>query len=205
MSTVAGWYPDSTGGHEFRYWDGGAWTSHVSDGGVVTDAPLMAAPAATVGVPLGVQQVGVPSTTADQLKTRLIFVLVGAGAILIGALLPWANQNNGFTTVSIDGTETGGGGISIVVALVVAAIAGLTMSRGFGRGSMIATLVLGCLEVVLVVANLADLGQIADEEAELGLPPGVGTTAGMGIIIALLGGAIVVIASILAIRTAQRS
>lgn len=31
--TPAGWQPDPTGRHEHRYWDGGRWTEHVSDGG----------------------------------------------------------------------------------------------------------------------------------------------------------------------------
>lgn len=35
----ANWYPDPTGRHELRYWDGGRWTDHVSDGGATsTDA-----------------------------------------------------------------------------------------------------------------------------------------------------------------------
>jgi hypothetical protein len=31
--TPAGWQPDPAGRHEHRYWDGGRWTEHVSDGG----------------------------------------------------------------------------------------------------------------------------------------------------------------------------
>jgi hypothetical protein len=27
-----GWYPDTTGRHELRYWDGRGWTAHVRDG-----------------------------------------------------------------------------------------------------------------------------------------------------------------------------
>jgi uncharacterized protein YxjI len=35
----AAWYPDPTGRHELRYWDGSAWTDHVSNQGVTaTDA-----------------------------------------------------------------------------------------------------------------------------------------------------------------------
>lgn len=35
----AGWAADPSGRHEFRYWDGTAWTEHVSDSGVTsTDA-----------------------------------------------------------------------------------------------------------------------------------------------------------------------
>lgn len=39
-----GWYPDSFGGHEYRYWDGSRWTNQVSDQGVVAEAPLAAPP-----------------------------------------------------------------------------------------------------------------------------------------------------------------
>jgi hypothetical protein len=35
----ADWYPDPDGRHEFRYWNGSAWTEHVADQGqLATDA-----------------------------------------------------------------------------------------------------------------------------------------------------------------------
>ncbi len=37
------WHADPTGRHELRYWDGRAWTSHVSDRGVASTDPLPAA------------------------------------------------------------------------------------------------------------------------------------------------------------------
>jgi hypothetical protein len=41
MSEVAGWKADPFGRHEHRYWDGTAWTAHVSDAGVTgTDEPV---------------------------------------------------------------------------------------------------------------------------------------------------------------------
>lgn len=43
MSTPANWYPDSTGRHQLRYWDGQQWTAHVSDNGVQGVDPLPAA------------------------------------------------------------------------------------------------------------------------------------------------------------------
>jgi hypothetical protein len=35
-----GWHRDPTARHEFRYWDGGAWTPEVADAGVVGRDPL---------------------------------------------------------------------------------------------------------------------------------------------------------------------
>ncbi len=36
---VAQWYPDPSGRHELRYWEGSEWTAHVSDDGVVSQDP----------------------------------------------------------------------------------------------------------------------------------------------------------------------
>jgi hypothetical protein len=38
--TVAGWNPDPRGRHEYRYWDGNAWTDNVSDGGQQSTDPV---------------------------------------------------------------------------------------------------------------------------------------------------------------------
>jgi Protein of unknown function (DUF2510) len=38
-SRPAGWHPDRSGSHEFRYWDGAAWTNAVSDAGVRSEDP----------------------------------------------------------------------------------------------------------------------------------------------------------------------
>ena len=41
MSEAAGWQSDPFGRHELRYWDGSAWTAHVSDAGVTSsDEPV---------------------------------------------------------------------------------------------------------------------------------------------------------------------
>jgi uncharacterized protein YxjI len=40
MSHPAGWYPDPTSRHELRYYDGTAWTDHVSDRGVTATDPV---------------------------------------------------------------------------------------------------------------------------------------------------------------------
>jgi uncharacterized protein YxjI len=44
-----GWYPDPHGRHELRFWNGSAWTEHVSSHGrQTTDAPTGASPVPTV-------------------------------------------------------------------------------------------------------------------------------------------------------------
>jgi len=44
----AGWVQDPSGRHEFRYWDGTAWTEHVSDAGAIgLDSPIAHAAAWT--------------------------------------------------------------------------------------------------------------------------------------------------------------
>jgi uncharacterized protein YxjI len=39
-TTPANWYPDPMGRHQLRYWDGTAWTQHVSTNGVAGTDPL---------------------------------------------------------------------------------------------------------------------------------------------------------------------
>ena len=41
---AAGWNPDPTGRHEYRYWDGDRWTDDVSDTGVTSVDPVDGAP-----------------------------------------------------------------------------------------------------------------------------------------------------------------
>ena len=45
-----GWHPDPTGRHEYRYWEGGAWTDDVSDGGATSVDPIDGASAPTAAV-----------------------------------------------------------------------------------------------------------------------------------------------------------
>jgi len=52
MSQPADWYPDPSGRHEHRYWDGTRWTEHVSSHGRQSvDADMSAKPPPTVARP----------------------------------------------------------------------------------------------------------------------------------------------------------
>lgn len=44
-SAPAGWFEDPDGRHQYRFWDGTAWTDHVADDGQQSLAPLAAQPA----------------------------------------------------------------------------------------------------------------------------------------------------------------
>jgi uncharacterized protein YxjI len=46
-TSPANWYPDPTGRHELRYFDGAAWTDHVSDRGITAIDPVAGPPAPT--------------------------------------------------------------------------------------------------------------------------------------------------------------
>jgi hypothetical protein len=72
----AGWLPDPSGAHELRYWDGGAWTEHVSDAGATSQDPPAAPlppPAPPAAVPPPAPAPGAPAPGAkvgwkDRLK-----------------------------------------------------------------------------------------------------------------------------------------
>jgi Fibronectin type III domain/Protein of unknown function (DUF2510) len=49
--TPSGWYPDPSRRHQYRYWDGGGWSSQVSDSGRMTSDPELRPPSSPAGVP----------------------------------------------------------------------------------------------------------------------------------------------------------
>ena len=48
MTSPANWHPDPTGRHQLRYWDGNAWTDHVSTNGQSGVDPMSAPPTVDV-------------------------------------------------------------------------------------------------------------------------------------------------------------
>lgn len=64
MNAPANWYPDPSGRHQHRYWDGGSWTDHVSDSGVAGVDPLVAPPPPTVPPPPPAAPAGPPPPPA---------------------------------------------------------------------------------------------------------------------------------------------
>jgi uncharacterized protein YxjI len=90
--TPANWHPDPSGRHELRYWDGTAWTDHVSDQGVTGTDPVDA-PAPPQG------------TRMDRLDSRLTVGNEGKAETIQQQL-----HGTGHRGIGIDGPMAGGGG-----------------------------------------------------------------------------------------------
>ena len=66
-TTPANWYPDPTGRHQLRYWDGNAWTDHVSNNGAQGSDPVQPRGLDRVDSALTVGNEGDPNTIQQQL------------------------------------------------------------------------------------------------------------------------------------------
>ena len=60
--TPAGWYPDPSGRHDFRYWDGKGWSSQISDGGLGGTDPQLSPAISPEGGPAAGQGAPAPMT-----------------------------------------------------------------------------------------------------------------------------------------------
>lgn len=78
------WHPDPTGRHEYRYWDGSAWTEHVSDDGERTVDPVSKAP-------VQVQTGSLPSMPCPRCGSGMVWRVkrsgFGLALIIIGIVL----------------------------------------------------------------------------------------------------------------------
>jgi uncharacterized protein YxjI len=99
MSTnPAAWHPDPQGRHELRYWDGTAWSDHVSDQGVA-----------------GTDPVGPALTRLDRLDEALV---VGNAAD-VDKIRAQVSTGKGRRTANIDTTGVVGGGTILTEPILV--------------------------------------------------------------------------------------
>ena len=94
-TTPANWYDDPTGRHQHRYWDGNAWTSHVSDDGIQGTDDIATATAAMSKqeTPSGLDRLDAGLTIGDE-----------------GSKVDEQLHGGGHRGVGIEGTVSGGGG-----------------------------------------------------------------------------------------------
>lgn len=82
MSDPAGWYPDPTGRHELRYWDGYAWLDDVSDKGAAGKDPLGGKPMPAPSEAAAKAQAA-PASAAAASKKPLYLVLAGIAVVVV--------------------------------------------------------------------------------------------------------------------------
>jgi hypothetical protein len=104
----AGWNPDPTGRHQYRFWDGSQWSDQVSDVGQVTSDPLTPPP----GGPMAARTGG-PGGSSTGVRTLL---LIGAGVVVlvvvgIVLLLNGGDDDGGDSTSTAEGPELGTGDV----------------------------------------------------------------------------------------------
>src|SRR5690348_4504338 len=84
----AGWYPDPTGNHELRYWDGYAWLDNVSDQGTTSTDPLggkpMPTPSQLSSQPPADQA---PPPQPKKSKTPIIIAAVAVAVVIVVAVV----------------------------------------------------------------------------------------------------------------------
>lgn len=129
--TDAGWYPDPTGRQDHRYWDGAAWTEHVSKNGQQsTDPPVLATPEATVSQSPDLEGASVATpasqpTTAPETEASTTAAPVERSAVS-GEGPPGRTPPGGFRGWSRGKRIAAMVGAAFIVLVVIAAIAGGT-------------------------------------------------------------------------------
>jgi hypothetical protein len=152
--------------------------------------------------------IGAPKPPVPRrLRNLALLILGGTGLMVIGSMLPWASQDYVITTTTVHGTSVGGGEFSIVLALVIAALTGLALSRIVGpRKTGIWVLILGVLAISICIANMANVSDVIDQEKSSGITAatGAGTKLGAGLLVLLVGDLIVIAGAIMIVLSARR-
>ncbi len=135
------WYPDPTGRHDHRWWDGVAWTAHVADAGRPGSDPLPAAPPAgdapsggTGGETTADRPTPGPTTTGGAPGAAVAALAVGLSAALLG----WVP----FLGLAV-----------AITAIVLVVVARGRTAAGRGRGMVVVGGVAGGLGLVTAIAT----------------------------------------------------
>jgi hypothetical protein len=186
--TKRGWYSDTRDAAVRHYWSGTAWTARRVWTGTHWIDSAAPRPAAVV-MPSATAK---PASVARKLANRAFLTIGSAGLAAIGCMLPWATQNYGYVSQTINGTSAGGGQVDLVLALVIAGLGVLFLIGRTGMKTNVLSLVLATLLVVICVANMADISNVIDKEHAAGgnvlAETGAGTQFGAGIAIVFVSG-----------------
>ena len=194
--TAPGWYPDPHRRHESRYWDGGCWTEHVSDGGAPAVDPTDSPPV-TPAPAWSPFAAGAPVDTRD--RVFAIVGLVAAAVLLVAAFLPWFEVSIDFAGVSASETVAGIDGTDGVIVIVFALVAGvLAVLRVLGKGAPQVGIGMAVVGLLATIVGLVDLGNDdPDTDAPLAALADVDPAVGLwlvilaGLVVAVTGALIV--------------
>jgi hypothetical protein len=190
-TTGASWQRDPSGRHQHRYWDGARWTDHVADNGVTGIDPILAPPPIPATTPAAVALV-------SGWRPGTIILLLGAIAVGVGSVAPWATASAGAFSRSVNGTD-GDGVITIVLAVVMLLIAVFTAGPTPRRGLLVLAglCAVGAAGIGIYDAvNVNDAAQRAEDLSSL-----VDASVGWGLYAVIAGGVIGVIGAV--VRTSE--
>jgi hypothetical protein len=219
---VPGWHPDPNNAGRALFWTGTTWAGErVWNGTAWVDPgqpayrPAMPPPAGSWPAPSGSIPSAPPVAAAvtrtpvpRRLRNRAWLAIGGGALMVIGSILPWATQNYIVTTTTVNGTSVGGGQFSIVLALVIAAFAGLTLNGVIGaKKSGIVILLLGILAIAICIGNMSDISGVIDQEKSQSaglISTGAGTKFGAGLLVLLIADIVVIISGLLTLFSRRR-
>lgn len=154
QSWPPGWFPDPTGRHDHRWWDGAAWTAHVADSGVAAVDPLLDASSAAPRPASPPAPRGAPVRLPDRRGADPV-AFVALVAASVGLLLMF---------VPVLGL------VAHVVAVVLGLVARsrIRSSGRSGRGAATSSMVVGGIGLALsLVITVTSVALLSDPDSEL--------------------------------------
>jgi hypothetical protein len=189
-SPPPGWQPDPTGRFQVRYWDGSAWTEHVSTNGVQQVDPLAGVPVAGAAPVRAVR-----ARVVWPMHTKLL-VLGGAALLLLGSVLPWAKLEVSFLGQTASDTKNGldaDGVLTLILAVAAFAIFVFVRS-GKVTGSLV--LVAGVLAGAIALYDIVDV-KSAFDDVDVPSSMRADATVGIGLWIAAVASVVLIVGGIL--------
>ena len=186
----AGWHPDPYGVHELRYYDGSAWTEHVSDQGRQATAPA-ASPTTAPAAPVGARSFPL---SGYSVPTRIV-VFLGAGLLIFGSFLPWVKASIGLLSVEKTGMD-GDGVFTLGLGVAAILLFGLLHST-IGR---VLTLIAALLAAAVAFYDVIDVQQTADDLTSRAGTFTINASVGIGLWLAAMGSLVLIAGVILAFR-----
>ena len=141
---------------------------------------------------------------------------IAGGVGILGAFLPWLSLSgaaSGFVEAALDaqGESLSGigrdGNLTIVLAIVAAAMGGIRLAGKAPKGAPITGIVAGVLITLIAIYDIGDVGSVSDALAQesggglYGTMLDLQVSVGIGLWLTLIAGIAVVITSILALRS----